>query len=138
MASSEAQKFRPPAPVTLAFVTVRPFPSACLSLHIDVSVLFQNVWRSNGSTTTSLPSAETRSELSCKSVYAHKTEAGLTLIVPRRWGQSAGAISASLQMLAYNGSSQNLFHGAFLQSGAPLPLGSILNGQVCSALCCAF
>ena len=43
MASSEAQKFRPPAPVTLAFVTVRPFPSASLSLHIDVSVISERV-----------------------------------------------------------------------------------------------
>ncbi|KAF9483724.1 alpha/beta-hydrolase [Pholiota conissans] len=45
------------------------------------------------------------------------------------WGQSAGAISASLQMLAYNGSHENLFHGVFLQSGAPLPLGNISRGQ---------
>ncbi len=139
MASLEAQKYRPLAPVTLAFVTVRSFPSTPLSLHIDDSVLFQNVWRLNGSIITFLPSAETRRELSCKSVYAYnlKAEAGLTRNVPRRWGQSAGAISASLQMLAYNGSSQDLFHGAFLQSGAPLPLDSILNGQVCSTLCYA-
>ncbi|KAH9483256.1 Lipase 4 [Psilocybe cubensis] len=44
-------------------------------------------------------------------------------------GQSAGAISASLQMLAFGGDTQGLFHGAFMQSGAPVPVDSMLNGQ---------
>jgi len=47
-----------------------------------------------------------------------------------RWGQSAGAISASLQMLAYGGNSTGLFRGAFMQSGAPIPVGNITGGQV--------
>ncbi|CAA7264886.1 unnamed protein product [Cyclocybe aegerita] len=46
------------------------------------------------------------------------------------WGQSAGAISVSLQMLAYGGNSSNLFRGAFMQSGAPIPVGNITGGQV--------
>jgi acetylcholinesterase len=46
-----------------------------------------------------------------------------------RFGQSAGAISASLQMLAYGGTTENLFHAAFMSSGAPIPVGNITGGQ---------
>lgn len=46
-----------------------------------------------------------------------------------RWGQSAGAISASLQMLAYGGTTDNLFQAAFMMSGAPFPVGNFTNGQ---------
>ncbi|KAF9535607.1 Alpha/Beta hydrolase protein [Crepidotus variabilis] len=46
------------------------------------------------------------------------------------WGQSAGAISASLQMLAYGGNTTDLFHGAIMQSGAPIPVGNFTSGQV--------
>lgn len=46
------------------------------------------------------------------------------------WGQSAGGISASLQMLTNNGDSGGLFRGAFMQSGAPIPVGNITRGQV--------
>ncbi|TFK24286.1 carotenoid ester lipase [Coprinopsis marcescibilis] len=45
------------------------------------------------------------------------------------WGQSAGAISASLQMLAFDGNSEDLFHAAFMQSGSPIPVGNITGGQ---------
>uniref|UniRef100_A0A8H7Y9K5 Carboxylic ester hydrolase n=1 Tax=Psilocybe cubensis TaxID=181762 RepID=A0A8H7Y9K5_PSICU len=45
------------------------------------------------------------------------------------WGQSAGAISASMQMLAYGGNSSDLFRGAFMQSGAPIPVGNLTGGQ---------
>ncbi|KAH6874982.1 carotenoid ester lipase [Coprinopsis sp. MPI-PUGE-AT-0042] len=45
------------------------------------------------------------------------------------WGQSAGAISASLQMVAYNGTDEGLFHAAFMQSGAPIPIGNLTGGQ---------
>ena len=45
------------------------------------------------------------------------------------WGESAGAISASLQMLANGGNTEGLFRGAFMQSGAPIPVGDITNGQ---------
>ncbi|KAH6916593.1 carotenoid ester lipase [Coprinopsis sp. MPI-PUGE-AT-0042] len=45
------------------------------------------------------------------------------------WGQSAGAISAGLQMVANNGTDEGLFHAAFLQSGAPVPLGPLTGGQ---------
>jgi carboxylesterase type B len=52
--------------------------------------------------------------------------------LPDSWGQSAGAISVSLQMLAYDGNNEDLFHGAFMQSGAPIPVGNITEGQVSS------
>ncbi|KAJ8454068.1 hypothetical protein ONZ45_g19450 [Pleurotus djamor] len=45
------------------------------------------------------------------------------------WGESAGAISVALQMVANNGDSEGLFRGAFMQSGAPIPVGDITNGQ---------
>ncbi|KAJ7599913.1 carotenoid ester lipase precursor [Mycena floridula] len=45
------------------------------------------------------------------------------------WGESAGAISASLQMLANGGNTEGLFRGAFLESGSPIPVGDISHGQ---------
>ncbi|KAH6917979.1 carotenoid ester lipase [Coprinopsis sp. MPI-PUGE-AT-0042] len=45
------------------------------------------------------------------------------------WGESAGAISASLHMVAYNGNHQGLFRAAFMQSGAPIPVGPLEHGQ---------
>ncbi|KAG8872196.1 hypothetical protein FRB97_007889 [Tulasnella sp. 331] len=41
------------------------------------------------------------------------------------WGQSAGAISAALQMVANGGDTEGLFRGAFMQSGAAVPLNMI-------------
>ncbi|KAH9061818.1 alpha beta-hydrolase [Lactarius deliciosus] len=45
------------------------------------------------------------------------------------WGQSAGAVSVSLQMLANGGKTEGLFRAAFMQSGSPTPVGDITNGQ---------
>ncbi|KAJ7171378.1 carotenoid ester lipase precursor [Mycena filopes] len=45
------------------------------------------------------------------------------------WGESAGAISASLQMLANGGDAEGLFRGAYMQSGSPVPVGPIEGGQ---------
>ncbi|EEB91447.1 hypothetical protein MPER_10187, partial [Moniliophthora perniciosa FA553] len=45
------------------------------------------------------------------------------------WGESAGAISVALQMLANGGDTEGLFHAAFMQSGAPIPVGDITHGQ---------
>ncbi|KAF8261989.1 Alpha/Beta hydrolase protein, partial [Lactarius quietus] len=45
------------------------------------------------------------------------------------WGESAGAISVSLQMLANGGDTEGLFRAAFMQSGSPMPVGDITNGQ---------
>ncbi|KIK91168.1 hypothetical protein PAXRUDRAFT_150102 [Paxillus rubicundulus Ve08.2h10] len=45
------------------------------------------------------------------------------------WGQSAGAISVGLQMVANDGNSDGLFRAAFMQSGSPPPVGDILQGQ---------
>ena len=38
-------------------------------------------------------------------------------------------MSASLQMLANGGNTEGLFRGAFMQSGAPIPVGDITHGQ---------
>ncbi|KDR70958.1 hypothetical protein GALMADRAFT_271402 [Galerina marginata CBS 339.88] len=46
------------------------------------------------------------------------------------YGSSSGSISVSLQMLAFGGQIKNLFRGAFMQSGAPIPVGPIERGQV--------
>ncbi|EIN08884.1 carotenoid ester lipase [Punctularia strigosozonata HHB-11173 SS5] len=45
------------------------------------------------------------------------------------WGESAGAMSIALQMIAFNANTENLFRGAIMQSGAPLPVGDITHGQ---------
>ncbi|KAF8906924.1 carotenoid ester lipase precursor [Mucidula mucida] len=45
------------------------------------------------------------------------------------WGQSAGAISVSLHMLMNDGNHEGLFRGAFMQSGAPIPVGDLEHGQ---------
>ncbi|KAF5376472.1 hypothetical protein D9615_008628 [Tricholomella constricta] len=45
------------------------------------------------------------------------------------WGESAGAISASLQMVANNGNTEGLFRAGFLQSGSPIPVADITHGQ---------
>ncbi|KAF8073584.1 carotenoid ester lipase precursor [Lyophyllum atratum] len=45
------------------------------------------------------------------------------------WGESAGAISVSLQMVANNGNSEGLFRAGFMQSGSPIPVADITHGQ---------
>ncbi|KAJ7624440.1 carotenoid ester lipase precursor [Roridomyces roridus] len=40
------------------------------------------------------------------------------------WGESAGAISVSLHMIANNGNPEGLFRAAFMQSGSPIPIGN--------------
>ncbi|KAI0326862.1 carotenoid ester lipase precursor [Cubamyces sp. BRFM 1775] len=41
------------------------------------------------------------------------------------WGESAGAISIGLQMVANDGDNEGLFRGAIMNSGSPLPTGDI-------------
>ncbi|KAL0578576.1 hypothetical protein V5O48_003426 [Marasmius crinis-equi] len=45
------------------------------------------------------------------------------------WGESAGAISVALQMVANGGDTEGLFRAAFMQSGSTIPVGDITNGQ---------
>ncbi|KAJ7441567.1 carotenoid ester lipase precursor [Mycena latifolia] len=45
------------------------------------------------------------------------------------WGESAGAISTSLQMITNDGNNEDLFRAAIMDSGAPLWLGDITHGQ---------
>ncbi|KAI0292408.1 carotenoid ester lipase precursor [Russula brevipes] len=45
------------------------------------------------------------------------------------WGESAGAISVSMHMLTNNGNQEGLFRAAVMQSGGPIPVGPIENGQ---------
>ena len=53
------------------------------------------------------------------------------MIVLYRWGESAGAISVALQMVANGGNTEGLFRAAFMESGFPIPVGDITNGQRC-------
>ncbi|EIW59806.1 carotenoid ester lipase precursor [Trametes versicolor FP-101664 SS1] len=46
------------------------------------------------------------------------------------WGQSAGSMSTATQMLLNGGDTEGLFHGAFMQSGSPLPVANVTRGQV--------
>jgi len=45
------------------------------------------------------------------------------------WGESAGAISVALQMVTNGGDTEGLFRGAFMQSGAPIPVADIAELQ---------
>ncbi|KAI0060995.1 carotenoid ester lipase precursor [Artomyces pyxidatus] len=45
------------------------------------------------------------------------------------WGQSAGAISVSLQLVTNGGNNEGLFRAAFMDSGSPLPVGPIAEEQ---------
>ncbi|KAF8970831.1 carotenoid ester lipase precursor [Flammula alnicola] len=45
------------------------------------------------------------------------------------WGESAGAISVALHMVANNGNTEGLFRAAFMQSGSAVPFGDIMEGQ---------
>jgi len=45
------------------------------------------------------------------------------------WGESAGAISVALQMVANDGDAEGLFRAAFMESGSPIPVGDITHGQ---------
>lgn len=45
------------------------------------------------------------------------------------WGESAGAISVALQMVANGGNTEGLFRGAFMESGSPISVGDITHGQ---------
>ncbi|KAI0056029.1 carotenoid ester lipase precursor [Artomyces pyxidatus] len=45
------------------------------------------------------------------------------------WGQSAGAISVSLQMLTNGGHNEGLFRAGFMQSGSPAPVGPTTASQ---------
>ncbi|KAH8981886.1 carotenoid ester lipase precursor [Lactarius akahatsu] len=45
------------------------------------------------------------------------------------WGESAGAISVAMQMITNKGNNENLFRGGVMQSGGPIPVGDIENGQ---------
>ncbi|KAF8630270.1 hypothetical protein AX17_005456 [Amanita inopinata Kibby_2008] len=46
------------------------------------------------------------------------------------WGESAGAISVGLHMVAYNGNNGGLFRAGYMESGSPIPVGPIEDGQV--------
>ncbi|KAF2021516.1 alpha/beta-hydrolase [Aaosphaeria arxii CBS 175.79] len=41
------------------------------------------------------------------------------------WGQSAGAASVGMHLLAYNGRNDNLFRGAIMESGNPILVGAM-------------
>lgn len=45
------------------------------------------------------------------------------------WGESAGAISVALHMVANNANTEGLFRAGFMESGSPIPVGDITNGQ---------
>jgi hypothetical protein len=61
--------------------------------------------------------------------HATHREPSIALLYVRRWGQSAGAMSVSLQLVANGGDKEGLFRGAIMQSGAPLPMGDVTLAQ---------
>ncbi len=55
--------------------------------------------------------------------------ASILLTQPDSWGESAGAISTSLQMLANGGNTEGLFRAGIMNSGGPPPTGDITELQ---------
>ena len=47
----------------------------------------------------------------------------------QRWGESAGAVSVSLHLVANGGNPEGLFRAAVMHSGSPIPFGDISEGQ---------
>ncbi|KAG9308805.1 Alpha/Beta hydrolase protein [Chiua virens] len=45
------------------------------------------------------------------------------------WGESSGAVSVGLHMVTNGGNPDGLFRAAFMQSGSPIPVGDITQGQ---------
>ena len=48
-----------------------------------------------------------------------------TPLTPLSWGESAGSISVSLQMVTNGGDTEGLFRAAFMESGSPLATSDI-------------
>lgn len=94
------------------------FPDTLLSRTVRIEVdkeVHRQLWRRSyeGHIVSRLPTLET----------AHYLTALL-----RRWGESAGAISAALQMTTNGGDVQGLFRGAFMVSYCPA--SSFLSSRV--------
>ncbi len=62
-------------------------------------------------------------------MYVRTTIFGAINLVSSSWGESAGAISVAMQMITNGGDNEDLFRGAVMQSGGPIPVGDIENGQ---------
>src|SRR6266404_239695 len=58
----------------------------------------------------------------CKASLRHPNGGVLMFL---SWGESAGSISVSLQMLAKGGDTEGLFHAGFMQSGSPTAIGDL-------------
>ncbi|KAN0139659.1 Alpha/Beta hydrolase fold [Lactarius tabidus] len=67
--------------------------------------------------------------LGLKWVQTYITEFGGDPSKVTIWGESAGAISVAMHLLTNNGNQDGLFRGAVMQSGGPIPVGDIENGQ---------
>ncbi len=56
------------------------------------------------------------------------------LLTSFSWGESAGSVSVSLQMLANGGDTEGLFRAAFMQSGSPTPTVDITRVGIFTAI----
>ena len=54
----------------------------------------------------------------------------LAVLTSFSWGQSAGSMSVSLQMVTNGGNTEGLFRAAFMQSGSPIPTSDITDVSV--------
>lgn len=54
---------------------------------------------------------------------------GYSTYLHSSWGESAGAISVALHMIANRGDHEGLFRAGFMQSGSPIPFGTVDQGQ---------
>jgi acetylcholinesterase len=63
-------------------------------------------------------------------MYTIQPSHGLLSHTIHSWGESAGAISVASQMITNGGNTEGLFRAGIMQSGSPIPVGDISNGQV--------
>jgi acetylcholinesterase len=94
----------------------------CMMPHL------QSVRAYDGCRDISLSSVGILIKSPCELPYSHGY---LSVIdtVWNSWGQSAGAISVALQMIANDGDNEGLFRGAFMMSGSPIPVGAVDSDQ---------
>ena len=111
-------------------------PTSLLHIQLILSMA-QNVLHSGGSKGISAHSEVIRRRLLCEfdqhgflcALVGLHVRIAYHGVSPRRWGESAGAISAALHMLTNGGDTEGLLRGAFMLSGSPIPVGDITDGQ---------
>ena len=118
---------------TSVYKTVSPSLFAKLSLLMAPRVNRTRIFSLDSKVCRSIRRRSDKSDyvraINCSDVNFFFFSSGRLYTFIHSWGESAGAISAALHMVANGGDTEGLFRGAFMQSGSPIPIGDITNGQ---------